>query len=310
MKETLSALSNTNRLRMVLILLRGPLNVSEIARVLHLSQSNVSHHLRLMLDAGVVRRTIGGGWVYYRLDRADEFTSALIDSIAAGRDKVESHQRDMEELGRCYLARRLASREFFDSVAEDWDARSVLMPDPGEYIECIRGALPREGTVLDAGCGGGDLLVRLSGSGIRLIGVDQSDEMLSAAGKRLSGAAGGETVELRLGNAEHLPVADSSVDGVIAHMVLHHLGEPFLFFMEAARVLRPGGTCVTVELIPHDDANLKALHGDLWPGLDREEVTGWMTSAGFTIDGNSTCSGGRSYMITGRRIKRKSKEDR
>jgi len=310
MKDTFSALSNTNRLRMVIILLRGPLNVSEISRVLHLSQSNVSHHLRLLLDAGIVLRHSGGGWVYYRLNRADRFTASVIGSIESGQERMESRQRDMEELGRCYLGRRLESREFFDSVADEWDARSSLMPDPAGYLPCLREALPREGIVLDAGCGSGGLLARLSGSGLRLIGVDQSPEMLSAAAKRLAGTPGGETVELRLGNAEHLPAADASVDGVIAHMVLHHLGEPSLFFSEASRVLRSGGVCITVELAPHEDASLRSLHGDLWPGLDRTEITGWMTAAGLSPEGADPCGDGRSYMVTGRLKTRNGKEDR
>lgn len=310
MIDTFSALSNTNRLRMVLILERGPLNVSEICRVLRISQSNASHHLRILLDAGVLLRTMGGGWAFYRLNRADAFMCSLIRCITAARDGVDSYARDMEELGRCYQARRIESREFFDSVAEEWDARSSPATDPEASLDFILRTLPPEGTVLDAGCGSGALLARLCGTGLRLIGVDHSGEMLRRAGARLSGIAGGDDVELRLGSAEHLPVADSSLEGVIAHMVLHHLGEPRLFLAEAARVLRPGGVCILVELVPHEDAKLMETHGDLWPGLEQEEVAGWMASAGFVLDESAPPGGSGSYWITGRRPQRNGKEDR
>lgn len=299
MESTFSALANENRLRIVLILLRGPLNVSEICRVLHLGQSNVSHHLRQLLAAGLVRRSSGGGWVFYSLDRSDPFRSSVIDSVAAGREEIESFHPDMEELARCYSSRRDESREFFDRVAPEWESRSTLMPPPSAYIENIVGALPPGGSVLDAGCGSGELLGILAGSGFDVIGVDQSREMLSEAGKRLAGMPSGTDVQLRLGSAEYLPVADSSVNGVIAHMVLHHLGEPSVFFKEAARVLSRGGTCITVELSPHDDSSLRRIHGDLWPGLEMGEVRGWMEEAGFRTEEAVELSSGRYYFLSG-----------
>ncbi len=57
MEKVFSALGERNRLRMALILQNGPLNVSEIASVLGLSQSNASHHLKLLLDSGVLARS-------------------------------------------------------------------------------------------------------------------------------------------------------------------------------------------------------------------------------------------------------------
>lgn len=299
MKNLFGALANTNRLRMVRILLRGPLNVSEVSDILGLSQSNVSHSLRRLLDADIVLRKGKGSWAYYRLNREDPVIGNLIDVISSGVRIIENYDNDMTELRVCYDNRRREAREFFDRVAAELDEVSYLMPDPEDYISAVFERFEPGSTILDAGCGSGDMVLRLLRSGMSVIGVDQSQEMLSQAGKKIGSDWGGNSIELRLGSAEHLPVADSSVDGVLAHMLLHHLSEPSEFFAEAARVCCEEGRCSVVELVPHEDFDLKRMQGDLWPGLDREEVRVWMDSAGF-VDIDETAAGdGRVFILSG-----------
>lgn len=299
MKNLFGALANTNRLRMVRILLRGPLNVSEVSDILGLSQSNVSHSLRRLLDADIVLREGKGSWAYYRLNREDPVIGNLIDVIASGIKSIDNYDNDMTELRVCYDNRRREAREFFDRVAAELDEVSYLMPDPEDYISAVFERFEPGSTILDAGCGSGDMVLRLLRSGMSVIGVDQSQEMLSQAGKKIGSDWSGNSVELRLGSAEHLPVADSSVDGVLAHMLLHHLSEPSEFFAEAARVCREGGRCTVVELVPHEDFDLKRMQGDLWPGLDWNEVRGWMNSAGF-VDIEETAAGDeRVFILSG-----------
>ncbi|MCD4848987.1 MAG: methyltransferase domain-containing protein [Candidatus Aegiribacteria sp.] len=284
---------------MVRVLLRGPLNVSEISDVLRLSQSNVSHNLRILLDAGIVIRKGRGSWVYYNLNRHDSVIRMLIESISEGASNIENHDTDMSELTRCYASRRMESKQFFDRIATEWDHVSGLMPDPESYISDVLDMFPVDALILDAGCGSGELVLRLARRGTSVIGVDQSQEMISEAGKKLFAKCHNRNVELRLGTAEHLPVADSSVDGIIAHMLLHHLGEPPAFFTEAARVCVPGGRCAVIELIPHDNMDLKRTHGDLWPGLDQDEVRDWMLKAGFKIENKYITDDGRAFILSG-----------
>ncbi|MFO8184056.1 MAG: class I SAM-dependent methyltransferase, partial [Candidatus Aegiribacteria sp.] len=223
----------------------------------------------------------------------------LIDVISSGVRSIENYDNDMTELRVCYDNRRREAREFFDRVAAELDEVSYLMPDPGDYISAVFKRFEAGSTILDAGCGSGDMVLRLLRSGMSVIGVDQSQEMLSQAGKKIGSDWGGNSVELRLGSAEHLPVADSSVDGILAHMLLHHLSEPSEFFAEAARVCREAGRCTVVELVPHEDFDLKRMQGDLWPGLDRNEVRSWMDSAGF-VDIEETAAGDeRVFILSG-----------
>lgn len=299
MKNLFGALANSSRLRMVRILLRGPLNVSEISTVLGLSQSNVSHSLRKLLDAGIVIRKGRGSWAYYGLNRQDSVIGIILDGISSNMKEIENYENDMSELRLCYDKRKAEAREFFDRVASELDEVSYLMPDTETYILEVIDMYPAGSTILDAGCGSGELVLKLARRGLSVIGVDQSREMLSKAGKKVASDWNGSNVELRLGSAEHLPLADSSVDGIMAHMILHHLSEPSMFFREASRVCRDNGRCSVIELMPHENSDLKRMQGDLWPGFDRDEVKEWMSFAGFSGIEETVMGDGRVFILSG-----------
>lgn len=119
-------------------------------------------------------------------------------------------------------------------------------------------------TVLDLGSGGGfdSFLAAVQvGDAGRVIGVDMTPAMLSKA--RANAQAGGyRNVEFRLGEIEHLPVADASVDVVISNCVLNLSPDKAQVWREIARVLKPGGRVAISDL---------ALVRDL-PAAVREDV--------------------------------------
>lgn len=144
-------------------------------------------------------------------------------------------------------------------------------------------------TVLDLGSGAGFdcfLAARQVGEAGRVIGVDMTPQMLAKA-RENARTGGWQNVEFRLGEIEHLPVADQSVDVIISNCVINLSPEKHLVFREAFRVLKPGGRLafsdiVTSAVLPLDVQKDLALYAGCIAGAATiPELNTMLADAGF-----------------------------
>ena len=142
---------------------------------------------------------------------------------------------------------------------------------------------------LDLGSGAGMdtfLAAARVGPAGRVIGVDMTADMIARA-RANARAAGVAHVEFRLGEIEHLPVADASIDVVLSNCVINLSPDKARVFAEAFRVLRPGGrvaisdVVATAPLPPDAQRDLGALTGCLAGAALVDDVERWLTEVGF-----------------------------
>lgn len=132
--------------------------------------------------------------------------------------------------------------------------REHIFRDDTDRIEAALwgGALPRAGTSLvDIGCGPGTYTRRLAQrhAGLRTLGIDRSPRQLARA-RRRARSTGVDNCRFELGDVLRLPLADQSVDAVLASRLLMVVSEPARALAEIHRVLRPGGRCFIAEPRP------------------------------------------------------------
>jgi len=111
-----------------------------------------------------------------------------------------------------------------------------------------------------------------------VIAVDASAAMLQAARKRLSLL---DNIDLRRGDLEALPIDDSRLDLATIMLVLHHVAEPARAIAEVARVVKPAGRLVLVDMLPHDREVYRQQMGHLWLGFPEDQVRAMLAEAGF-----------------------------
>ena len=278
--EHAAILADATRCRVLALLEGHELTVSELRAVLRLPQSTVSRHLKLLADGGWVRARREATSHYYELDLDGVEPAARELWRVVSPEMVDSaaHREDRRRFERVLAARRSRSQEFFSATASAWDRlRDELFGTRLDFA-ALPGLLDPRSVVGDLACGTGRVAQALAPFVDRVIAVDGSKAMLAAAQSRLAGVA---SVELREGSLEALPIGDGELDAATLFLALHHLPDPARAFLEAARVLKPGGRLLVVDMLAHDREAYRQQMGHVWLGFAPEQVDRYLDAAGF-----------------------------
>jgi SAM-dependent methyltransferase len=284
---SLRAIAEPTRLRLIALLSRAELTVTEITQVIGQSQPRISRHLKLLVDAGLMDRTPEGAFVFYRLSERSG-TADLVRRIA---DLVPLDDAivadDMAALERVRQARWQAAATYVNAYADDWATiRSLYVAEADVEQDMLdllaAGDEPIE-RLLDIGTGTGRILELLAPLSERSIGLDVSHDMLAVARAHLADARIA-SASVRHGDLHRPPFAASSFDVAVMHHVLHQLADPAAAIADARRLLKPSGRLLIVDFAPHDLDFLRDGYGHRHLGIADDDMEAWAADAGLTIE--------------------------
>jgi ubiquinone/menaquinone biosynthesis C-methylase UbiE/DNA-binding transcriptional ArsR family regulator len=275
----MTALADPTRSRILLALERNELTVNELRSIMQLPQSTISRHLKMLSAEGWVEARAEGTSRHYRLGTSSvDSASRRLWSLV--RDEVmhtTAAEHDARRTQSVLAERSTRSQQFFSTSAGQWDRMRLELFGRRADVALL-GLLDESWKVADLGCGTGAITQALAPFVAQVLAVDESGAMLSAARKRLHGV---ENVDIRTGRLESIPLADGEVDIALLFLVLHYVADPTRVISEAARVLKPGGRLLVLDMMPHDRQDLRQTMGHVWQGFDRSTLGGWMEDAGL-----------------------------
>jgi ArsR family transcriptional regulator len=276
------ALADPIRIRILYLLQEMELAVGELAHALAQGQPRISKHLKVLIDCGLVGRRKEGNWVFLRLG-----APALVDPLFALLDRwAELHGRnpwlaaDATRLAAINADRSAEAAAYFAAHAAEWDRLRALHVAKEQVDQAILRAIGDHqlGTLVDIGTGTGTMIDLLADRAERMIGIDRSPEMLRFGRAKLL-EKGVTNAELRQGDMNALDIPSGSADTVVLHQVLHYARRPAAVIAEAARILKPSGKLIVVDVAPHDLEELRREHAHTRLGFADEEVLELLNAA-------------------------------
>lgn len=274
------------RLNILRALANDSFGVLELAQIFATGQSGISHHLKVLAQAGLVATRREGNAIFYRraLPHSELFGGKL---HAALLDEVESLQLPdavQTRIAAVHAQRAAASQDFFARMADSFQAQQDLIAGLPQYRDSLLALLDSlsfadDASALEIGPGDGAFLPELARRFQQVSALDNSPAMLDLARQRCLDE-GLANVQLALADA--LGEDALSADCVVLNMVLHHFAAPAEAVKQLARRLKPGGSLLITELCSHNQSWAREACGDLWLGFEQDDLARWAAAAGLS----------------------------
>ena len=267
-------------------------SVMELGAIFTTAQPAMSHHLKVLRDAGLVTQRKEGTSIFYQRAVA---TTPFLRSLFNELDETALNADATRVIDGIHTERQLHSVDFFNSHAADFASHQALICDPTVYLASVGELLKhqRHAKALEIGPGHGELLEILSAQFDTVIGIDNAHEMLNLAKQSAA-----PNVSLCVADFNALDKThEHAYDVVVAAMVLHHMASPAQFFTNAKRYLKPTGALIVADLCEHQQAWVRDHCGDFWLGFQQQQLTDWLNAAGLTLDTHQVLAQKNGFVV-------------
>ncbi|HCR1572896.1 TPA: ArsR family transcriptional regulator [Pseudomonas aeruginosa] len=308
------AAGDSLRLNVLRALANDSFGVLELAQIFAIGQSGMSHHLKVLAQAGLVATRREGNAIFYRrsLPLAERTGGALHAALLEEVDERALPDDVRARIDAVHAQRAAVSQDFFARAADKFQAQQDLIAGLPQYRESVLALLDAlafapGATALEVGPGDGGFLPELARRFRQVTALDNSAAMLELARQRCKEEGLGN---VRLELADALQDAAESADCVVLNMVLHHFAAPAEALKQLARLVHPGGSLLVTDLCRHNQGWAREACGDLWLGFEQEDLAQWADAAGLT-PGESLYIGLRNgFQIQVRHFARDASESR
>lgn len=280
--RSMRLLTDSSRLRIILLLENEELSVAELQEILGMGQSRISTYLSQLKKEELVEDRRAGKNIMYRLRQPERWKDLLDLSHLAAKEIPEA-SHDKPALQLILKKRTDRSRAYFDELAGKFGKEYVPGRSWRGFAETLLMLLPPM-VIADLGSGEGMFSQFLARRAKKVIAVDHSEKMIAfatASAKR----NGLDNLEFRLGDLESPPIEDNSIDLAFFSQTLHHAPHPQQAVNAAYRMLRPGGRIVILDLKRHNFAEARELYADLWLGFSEVDLLKFLQDGGFMETG-------------------------
>ncbi len=284
----LKAVADPLRLMVLRLLKQDSFAVLELCSLLAVKQSGMSHHLKILAQAGLVATRREGNTIFYRRVTAAEVVDAALQQALFAR--VDSMPLDAEIAARLLDVQRertASSKEFFADNAALFRQQQEQIADYELYGSAVaalldRLSLPSHQHAIEIGPGNGQFLSELSERFVTVLAIDNNQPMLAQAAESVR-AQQLKNVSLQCCEIAELSPAIQP-DCVVLNMVLHHTSSPAEVIAAISHLLPPQAVLLICELSHHQQAWVKESCGDIWLGFDPNELTSWLVQSGFVCE--------------------------
>ncbi len=277
--NTTRAVADDTRLLVLRALQQESFGVQELCAIMDLAQPALSHHLKVLHEAGLLAKRREGNSIYYRREPVD--ANSLAGALFYHIDKLPLDVALGQRMTKIQQQRRSQGQQFFASNADALSAQQARICNSSVYAASALGMAarhcPTSQRALEVGPGDGHLAQLLAQRFTQVLGIDSSAEMLQQTVKAV-----GQHPNLRLRCQAFEQLGKSNrFDLIMASMVVHHVPSPATFFQTAQQLMRKTSVLLVAELCLHDQQWAKEACGDLWLGFAPQDLHRWAGAAGL-----------------------------